>query len=531
MDLQLSSLVALVVVTFAFSLFIRSRFCKPRAVRKSPPLAGGAWPIMGHLRLFKSPAEPLHMALGKLADKYGPIFTIKYGVERAVVVSSSEMAKECLKTHDKVFSSRVQSVVSEILGYNYAFFAFSTYGRYFHEIKKKVMHELFSNHRIEMLKHVRESEVSTSIREIYEQWTKNKKSGGSNEVVVEMKEWFGDISENVIFRMILGQRCTEAKNYAKNPLPGELMGRKIFHDVLHMLGTVVLSDAVPFLRWLDLGGHQKAMRKKLKEVDQLLQVWLDEHKQKRKISGGVKGDDERDFMDTMISFLDDDLKVTKEYDADTINKATALTILLAGVDVTTGTLSWALSLLLNNPETLKRAQEELDQIIGRERQVKESDIDNLVYLQAVLKETMRLYPPGPVPLAHVSTEDCILGGYHIPAKTRVFINIGKIQLDPKTWPEPNEFRPERFLTTHKNIDVRGQDFELIPFSSGRRMCAGLSLAMKMMPLALASLLHGFEIATPSDEPVDMSENMELTNHKSSLLEVVVTPRLPAQLYE
>ncbi|PQP94607.1 cytochrome P450 CYP82D47-like [Prunus yedoensis var. nudiflora] len=174
----------------------------------------------------------------------------------------------------------------------------------------------------------------------------------------------------------------------------------------------------------------------------------------------------------MISFLDDDLKVTKEYDADTINKATSLALLLAGVDVTTGTLTWALCLLLNNPETLKRAQEELDQNVGSERQVKESDLDNLVYVHAVLKEAMRLYPPGPLAMAHVSREDCIVGGYHIPAKTPVFVNIGKIQLDPNLWPEPNEFRPERFLTTHKNIDVRGQDFELLPFSSGEECVQG-----------------------------------------------------------
>ncbi|KAB1220496.1 Cytochrome P450 82C4 [Morella rubra] len=86
--------------------------------------------------------------------------------------------------------------------------------------------------------------------------------------------------------------------------------------------------------------------------------------------------------------------------------------ILASTDATTVTLSWALSLLFNNPDTLKKAQEELDLQVGRERQVKESDVKNLIYLQAVLKETLRLYPPGPLAIPHESIEDCTLAGYH-----------------------------------------------------------------------------------------------------------------------
>ena len=138
----------------------------------------GAWPITGHLHLLYRSSELPHLVFGKLADKYGPIFTIKFGVEKQVVVSSSEMAKECIKTHDKVFCSRVKSLGPEILGDNYACFAFSSYGRYFRKIKNMVMHELFSNQRIEMLKPIREYQVNTAIGEIYEWWTKNKKSSG-----------------------------------------------------------------------------------------------------------------------------------------------------------------------------------------------------------------------------------------------------------------------------------------------------------------------------------------------------------------
>ncbi|GMN35373.1 hypothetical protein TIFTF001_005255 [Ficus carica] len=130
-------------------------------------------------------------------------------------------------------------------------------------------------------------------------------------------------------------------------------------------------------------------------------------------------------------------------------------LILAGTDNTTVTMTWALALLLNNRDALTKAQQELDQHVGRERQVKESDLKNLVYLQAVIKETLRLYPAGPLSVPHESTEDCTVGGYDVSAGTRLLFNLSKLHLDPKVWDEPSEFRPERFLTAHQNVDVRG----------------------------------------------------------------------------
>ena len=194
-------------------------------------------------------------------------------------------------------------------------------------------------------------------------------------------------------------------------------------------------------------------------------------------------------------------------------------------------MTWALALLLNNRDALTKAHNELDQHVGRQRQVKEPDLKNLVYLQAILKETMRLYPAGPLSIPHEAMEDCTVSGYHIPAGTRLLVNLSKLQRDPKVWAEPNEFRPERFLTgDHKNVDVRGQNFELMPFGSGRRMCPGVSFALQILQLTLATLLHGFEIATPLDEPVDMRESVGLTNLKATPLNVLLTPRLPAEVY-
>jgi cytochrome P450 len=206
-------------------------------------------------------------------------------------------------------------------------------------------------------------------------------------------------------------------------------------------------------------------------------------------------------------------------------------LILGGTDTTTVTLTWALSLLVNNREALEKAQNELDSQVGRHRQVNESDVKKLVYLQAITKETLRLYPAAPLLAPHESTEDCTLGNYHVPARTRLLVNLWKLHRDPNVWQDPCTFQPERFLTSHKDFDFRGQNFEFIPFGSGRRICPGISLAIQVIQLTLAQLLHGFEITAPSDEPVDMTETVGLTNMKATPLEVLLTPRLPFSIYQ
>lgn len=137
---------------------------------------------------------------------------------------------------------------------------------------------------------------------------------------------------------------------------------------------------------------------------------------------------------------------------------------MAGTNSIAITLSWALSLLLNKMNTLRKAHEELDIHVGRGRLMKETDVKNLVvYIQAIIKETRRLHPAAPL-APHQSMEDCEIGGYHVPAGTRLLNNLPKLQRDPDVWTDPCEFRPERFLPTHKIVvDVRGQHFELLPF--------------------------------------------------------------------
>ncbi|XP_028779092.1 cytochrome P450 82A4-like [Neltuma alba] len=168
--------------------------------------------------------------------------------------------------------------------------------------------------------------------------------------------------------------------------------------------------------------------------------------------------------------------------------------------------------------------------VGEERLASESDLKNLPCLQAILKETLRLYPAAPLNVQHKSMEDCTVAGYHIPSGTHLLTNLSKIHRDPHVYEDPLEFWLDRFLNTHQDLDLKGQHFKLIPFGARRRMCPGVSFALLMMQLTLANLLHGFDIATPDNQPTNMREQVGLTNIKASPIRVLLTPRLSPLLY-
>ncbi|KAE8709926.1 Cytochrome P450 82C4 [Hibiscus syriacus] len=511
---------------FAFLLFSYTLFravVNPKSsnTKMKPPEIAGGRPFLGHLHLLGG-SKPAHITFGNFADEYGPVFTVRLGVHPTLIVSSSEVAKECFTTNDKAFASRPRTLAAELLGFNFAMFGFSPYGPYWRHIRKIATLEILSNSRLEKLKHVRESEAKESIKRLYELVT----SGGSKQVVVNMMRWFWTVNINTVFKIVIGKRYSEVENSHEEEENEQR--RKAVRDFFALTGTFTVADSLPFLRWLDLGGHEKAMKKTVKKLDQILEECLVEHKRKR--NSGKPAGEHDEFMGIMLSLLEDAGKLPS-YDADTINKATCLAIILGGTDTTTVTITWALSLLLNHRDILRKAQQELDTFVGKDRLVQESDMKNLQYLQAIVKETTRLYPAAPLSVPHESVEDCTTAGYFIPAGTRLLVNISKLQRDPNLWPDPDEFRPERFLTTHKHVDVRGQNFEFIPFGSGRRVCPGISFALQVLNINLAALLQSFDITTPHDEAVDMREGAGLTNLKATPLNVVFTPRLPPHLYE
>ncbi|KAE8735865.1 Detected protein of confused Function [Hibiscus syriacus] len=416
-----------------------------------------------------------------------------------------EMAKELLTVHDKAFATRPSLSASKLLGYNYAMFGFAPYGDYWREMRKITTLELLSNHRLDMsnFKQTRASEVQIGIKDLYNTWT--TKCGEQGSVLVDMKQWFADLTHNLAFRIVVGKRYY---GDTANSNEGEARQcQKSIKEYFHLFGTFILSDAIPFLWWLDLGGHKKSMKRVAKELDVFVQTWLDEHKQKR-VSVGERKEDQ-DFMDVMLTITEDAKLNGFDVDADTITKATCLNLILGAADSNMVPLIWGLALLLNNRHALKKAKEELATHVGKDRHVEESDIKNLVYLQAIVKETLRLYPPSPILALRAAMEECTLSnGYHVTPGTRLLLNAWQIQHDDRVWTDPDEFKPR-----------------------GRRACSGVSLALQVIHLSMASVLHCFDIDTPGGQPVDMTESASLANVKATPLKVLLKPCLSPELYQ
>ncbi|XP_052723097.1 cytochrome P450 82A1-like [Vigna angularis] len=194
-------------------------------------------------------------------------------------------------------------------------------------------------------------------------------------------------------------------------------------------------------------------------------------------------------------------------------------------------LTWTIYSILRNPFVMEKVKAELDIHVGKEKMVSENDISKLKYLQATVKETLRLYPPLPLLAPREFTENCTLSGYNIEKGTRLITNIWKIQTDSNVWEDPLDFKPERFLTTHKDIDIRGHNFELLPFGSGRRKCPGITFGLQMVHFNLATLLHSFEILSSSPDLIDITETSELIDTSVIPLEILIKPCLSFSCYE
>ncbi|XP_057786721.1 trimethyltridecatetraene synthase-like [Salvia miltiorrhiza] len=206
-------------------------------------------------------------------------------------------------------------------------------------------------------------------------------------------------------------------------------------------------------------------------------------------------------------------------------------LLAGGTESSAMTVEWAISKVVRKLEILTKVTDELDRVIGRERWVEESDMPNLPYIEALMKETMRLHPVAPILVPRHAREDCKVAGYDIKKGTQVLINIWSIHMDTLIWENPTEFNPERFIGN--DIDIKGQDFRLLPFRSARRMCPGYALGLKVIQSTLANLLHGFNWKLPNNmkpEELNMEEIFGLSSPRKYPLIVVVNPRLPLHLY-
>ncbi|ESR40884.1 Flavonoid 3-monooxygenase [Citrus sinensis] len=498
-----SILFFLPIVLFLF----RRRFSRKVNLPPGPK----PWPFIGNLNLI----GPLpHVSIHSLSQKYGPLMHLKFGLSSVVVGSSVEVAELLLKTHDISFASRPALLAGKYTTYNYSGMATAPYGPYWRQARKICLMELLGTKRLDQFEYMRVEERNAFLFELFK----------SVSTYVHLKDHLYTLNHTSICRMVLGKRYTD-KAEKNTVTPKDFT--EMLEELFLLNGILDIGDSIPWLASFDLQGHVKRMKDVSKKLDKFYEDILDEHYARRK---SIKDYGVHDMVDVLLHLADDpslEVKLEREH-----IKALIQDLLTAGTDTSAINVEWAMSELLKSPETIQKATEELDRAIGRDRWVEEKDIVSLPYLQAIVKETMRLHPVAPLLAPRVAREDCKVAGYDILKNTRVMVNVWAIGRDPTIWEKPNEFRPERFIG--KEIDVKGHDFQLLPFGSGRRMCIGYGLGLKVVQSTLANLLHGFEWKLPGDmknEDLNMEDRFGLTmSRKVPLVVVPSKPRLPLHLY-
>ncbi|WRX19173.1 Cytochrome P450 - like 10 [Theobroma cacao] len=181
--------------------------------------------------------------------------------------------------------------------------------------------------------------------------------------------------------------------------------------------------------------------------------------------------------------------------------------------------------LLRHPDKMRRVLEELKTVVGNENIVEESHLSRLLYLEAVVKETLRMHTPAPLLLPRKPSMTCTMAGYTIPKDSRILINACSIQRDPEFWEDPLQFEPDRFLKDTEKGYYLGNDFHFSPFGSGRRICVGIPMAERMIPHVLAALVHSFKWKLPEGTKLDIQEKFGITLKKVETLVAVPAARL------
>ncbi|GJN31513.1 hypothetical protein PR202_gb19922 [Eleusine coracana subsp. coracana] len=501
---------ALFFITIIFRLFRSYHMCK----YKLPP-GPHPWPVIGNLNLI----GPLpHHSIQELSQRYGPLMSLRFGSTPVVVGSSVDMARFFLKEKDLAFIDRPRTAAGRYATYNYCDMLWAPYGAYWRQGRKLWQVKLLNSRRLVSLEHIRREEVCIMLKDLHD-------VRGTD---VALREHLYMLNINVISRMVLGRKYVVLDEGVTGGLaitsPEEF--RWMVDEMFLLNGVLNIGDMIPWLGWLDPQGYVRRMKRLAKMFDRFLEHVLDEHTERRHREGEAFV--AKDMVDVLLELADNpNLEVPIQRD---------------GVK---GTLTIG-------PHQRCHGYRRTDHRVGhvgaaeetqgprqghrgagpcrRERLVTEGDILNLPYLQAIVKETMRMHPVAPLLTPRLSREDTSFGGYNIPAGTWVLINVWAIGRDPKVWESPMEFRPERFVGS--SVDVKGQDYELLPFGSGRRMCPGIGLGLKMVYLALANLLHAFAWRLPDGmvaEELSM-EKYGLTVPRMIPLEAVAEPKLPAHLY-
>ncbi|KAK3440949.1 hypothetical protein EUGRSUZ_B01210 [Eucalyptus grandis] len=449
----------------ALLFFLLNRW-KRTKLPPQPP----AWPVIGNiLDLGIMPHQNLH----SFRAEHGPVTWLKLGSVNTMVIQSAQAAAEFFKGHDLAFADRKCPHALTALGYDQGSLAVGRYGGYWRVLRRLCSVELLVTKRINETAHLRQKCVDSMIGYLEEE-----------------------------------------------------MAAKQFYDAMNRFmewaGKPNVADFMPWLKWLDPQGIKASMAKDMGRAMKIAEGFVKERLEERKLRGEMGTTN--GFLDALLDYEGDGKEGPRKISSQNVN-IIILEMFFAGSETTSSTIEWEMAELLRQPESMKKAKDEIDQVVGLTRKLEENDTEKMPFLQAVVKETLRLHPPLPFLVPRNALKETNFMGFDIPKDTQVFVNVWGIGRDPDAWEDPLAFKPERFLGS--NTDFKGQNFELIPFGSGRRMCIGLSLAHRVLHLGLATLLYHFnwELGgglTP--ETLDMRERIGITLRKLHPLKVVPKKR-------
>ncbi|XP_049415615.1 flavonoid 3'-monooxygenase CYP75B137-like isoform X2 [Solanum stenotomum] len=480
--------------------FLALLWCFIRNSNKGLPPGPKALPLIGNLHSLD---PELHTYFASLSQTYGPICRLWLGKKLGIIITSPALAREVLKDQDTIFANRDVPAAGREFSYGGNNIVWNPYGPKWRMLRKVCVREMLNVSTFNSVYALRRRELRQSINYFYNQ-------AGSP---VNVGEQMFLIVLNVITSMLWGGTV---KGEERASLGAEF--RHVVTEIAALCSIPNLSDFYLGLAWFDFQGVTKKMKVLAKSFDEIFESIID---QKQKLERNGVGQESKDFLQVLLKLKDEaDVKIPLTM---TEIKALLMDMVLGGTDTTANTVEFAMAEIMHKPNVLRKLQQELDTVVGKDNIVEESHIQQLQYLYAVMKEVLRIHSTAPFLVPHCPSETCTVGGYTVPKGSCVFINVWAIHRDPSIWENPTEFRPERFLDN--KWDYSGNDFNYFPFGSGRRMCLGIVMAERMFMYSVASLIHSFDWKLPKGETLDLTETFGVILKKKMPLVAIPTPRL------
>ncbi|KAL6905322.1 hypothetical protein ACP4OV_002923 [Aristida adscensionis] len=500
--------------TLVLVFLLQHLLARRRRQRRLPPGPRFAFPVVGHLPLLK---KPLQASLAGLAARHGPVVHLRLASRGAVVIGSAELAKECFSgDRDVALANRPHLPSFREISFDYSVMSLANYGAHWRTMRRVATVELLSAHRVNLMS---DGVIAREVRAMVRRLARASAGAGGAAARVELKRRLFDLSHSVLMEIFAQTRNTYAGEDAGEDMSREAREMKeIVEEIVPLIGVANLWDYVPLLRWFDVHGVRRKLLDTIGRRDALIYKMIDGERQKLKQMERKNGEADADEKKSMIGVMLSLQETEPDVFTDTCIAALVANLLGAGTETTSTTIEWAMALMLNHPEVLRKAQEEIDELVGGDRLLDRNDLPHLPYLHCVISETLRLFPAAPMLLPHEAAADCKIHGYDVPAGTILLVNAHAIHRDPAAWPEPEAFRPERFV--HGGAEGKF----MIPFGMGRRKCPGEHLAMRTMGLVLGVLLQCFDWSRVGDEEVDMTTGTNNILFKAVPLEALCKPR-------